>query len=338
MTFDAEKLIQEVKCRKAIWDMSSDEYSDQDLKRRQWEEITNIMCEKNLSENEKNIFGKSLQRKWKKIRRRFSKELKCLAGAKSGFAASRKSSYIFFQQLQFLRKTAVSNRTQASINEAGVLGGNEDLHLQIRSLVVQKKKKKDNENLVEVPKESIPAREDYERNRESDSDRLFLLSLLDDFKKIPDHHRLSTKIELMNVIKKAQNTMTRETQGYSQNVPEMLTAGSYGFRYGSEVSNNITMDNGQYHYRCLSQTNYGLGVYGPGTSTSNGRQYPNSIQQNHGQSPGTSSSGQNSRVHSTPFSDMQNGFMINYDDTLSATYSDISTVSQSSDVIELFDE
>lgn len=46
MTFDTGKLIREVESRKAIWHISSEKYSDRDLKRRKWEEITNIMCEK----------------------------------------------------------------------------------------------------------------------------------------------------------------------------------------------------------------------------------------------------------------------------------------------------
>lgn len=50
--------IREVESRKAIWDVTSDEYSDRDLKRRRWEEITNIMCVDSLTEKEKNEFGK----------------------------------------------------------------------------------------------------------------------------------------------------------------------------------------------------------------------------------------------------------------------------------------
>lgn len=58
MTFDTEKFIREIESRKAIWDISSEEYSDRDVKKRRWQEITNIMCEDNLTENEKNEFGK----------------------------------------------------------------------------------------------------------------------------------------------------------------------------------------------------------------------------------------------------------------------------------------
>lgn len=52
MTLDTEMFIWEVESRKAIWDATSVEYSDCDLKKRRWDEITNIMCEESLTEKE----------------------------------------------------------------------------------------------------------------------------------------------------------------------------------------------------------------------------------------------------------------------------------------------
>lgn len=57
MTFNTKRLILEVKRRKAIWDVTSAEYNDRDLKRQRWKEITNVLCEDNLTELEKNEFG-----------------------------------------------------------------------------------------------------------------------------------------------------------------------------------------------------------------------------------------------------------------------------------------
>lgn len=67
--------------------------------------------------------------------------------------------------------------------------------------VSKKKKTTDDDNLVKVLRESIVMREERERQKESDSDRLILLSLLNDFKNIPRHRKLSTKMELIVVIK-----------------------------------------------------------------------------------------------------------------------------------------
>lgn len=54
MEYMPRLLIREIESRKAISGISFEEYSDRDLKRRRWKEITNIMCEDN--ENEKNEF------------------------------------------------------------------------------------------------------------------------------------------------------------------------------------------------------------------------------------------------------------------------------------------
>lgn len=99
----------------------------------------------------------------------------------------------------------VNNPTRASIDETNVVENNdEEGNVQIRSSVIKKKKKTDDDSLIELLKQSISIREERAKLEKSNSDRLFTLSLLEDFKKIPKHRRFSTKIELMNVIKKAQ--------------------------------------------------------------------------------------------------------------------------------------
>lgn len=65
-------------------------------------------------------------------------------------------------------------------------------------------KTSDDENLDQVLKDSMTAREERERNLGSDSDQLFLLSLLGDFKNKPKQRRLSRRMELIEVIKTAQ--------------------------------------------------------------------------------------------------------------------------------------
>ncbi|KAL1488181.1 hypothetical protein ABEB36_015139 [Hypothenemus hampei] len=166
MSFDTEKFIRKIENRKALWDLSAKEYSDRDVKRRRWEEITNLMY-------------KSLQQRWKNIRTCFTRELKRRAGAKSGSTASRKSPYIYFDQLQFLRKTVENTQTQISLNKS-YIAETDDECCNIPTL-----------------------REERERKQESDSDRLFMLSLLEDFKNIPKHRKLSTRMELIDVIKRA---------------------------------------------------------------------------------------------------------------------------------------
>ncbi|GBP26207.1 hypothetical protein EVAR_74970_1 [Eumeta japonica] len=150
MTFDTEKFIWEIESGKAIWDITSEEYSDRDLKKRRWEEIMNKMCSESLSENEKKEFGKSLQSKWKNIRTSYSREVKRRAGIKSGSAASRKSPYVYFEQLHFLRPTVVINETQNSMDETRTAETNANSgSTQGERPVSKKKKTSDDHNLVQ---------------------------------------------------------------------------------------------------------------------------------------------------------------------------------------------
>lgn len=55
-----------------------------------------------------------------------------------------------------------------------------------------------------------------------------MLSLLEDFRKIPEHRKLSTKIELMNVINNEQ-MLTQDI--YNQDVTENLAAGPCSHRF-----------------------------------------------------------------------------------------------------------
>lgn len=210
------------------------------------------------------------------------------------------------------------NQTQASIDETEVVSNDEGGDVQIRSPVIKKKKKSDDDSLIEVLKESIALRENREMKKECDADRLFMLSLLEDFKKIPDDRRLSTKMELLDVIKRAQTLRLEiNNQSYSHNVP-------YIHRYGPEASSNI----GQYHHEHSVLPNYGPGAF-------RSRQYPNgySTQQNYG--PGASSSGQNRSVFTMPISDNQNTTIV-YDEGLSPTDSNVTTMTENSEILDLF--
>ncbi|CAG4936826.1 unnamed protein product [Parnassius apollo] len=135
--------------------------------------------------------------------------------------------------------------------------------IQGKRPVSKKKKTCDDENLVQVLKESIAIREERERKQVSDSDRLFMVSLLEDFKNIPKHRKLSTRMELIDLIKRAQmpfmETYNSEfgvfRQGHVDYEPGTSTARL--FRLETSVS-------GQYRHEYSTE-------YGSGNSSS--RQY-----------------------------------------------------------------
>lgn len=214
----------------------------------------------------------------------------------------------------------VNNAAQPSINEADVVESNDESNnVQIRSPVIKKKKKSDNNSLIEVLKQSISIEENSKRNQECDSDGLFMISLLKDFKMIPKHRRLSTKIELMNVIKRNQMlSLEIKNQSYSHCVPGTSTAAPYSRRCESEASNSC-----QCHHGYCVQPNYRLGAW-----NSDHHHYEHSTQQNN--EPRASSSGQNCCIYSAPVSDEPNT-MMGYDEGLSATDSNVTTETENSE-------
>ncbi|XP_050666763.1 uncharacterized protein LOC126966644 [Leptidea sinapis] len=113
--FDTERFIIEIQNREALWNQSSDDYSNKNLKRQLWLELTDIFGGENLEE--KGELGLSFQKKWKNIRDIFTRELRRRKGDKIGSAAKRKSAYIYFDQLQFLMPTLEINETSASLSE-----------------------------------------------------------------------------------------------------------------------------------------------------------------------------------------------------------------------------
>lgn len=157
------------------------------------------------------------------------------------------------------------NETQNSMDETRTAETNANSgSTQGERPVSKKKKTSDDDNLVQVLRESIVMREERERQQESDSVRLFMLSLLNDFKNIPKHRKLSTKMELIEVIKRAQmETHDSEFSPFRQRYvdyepgtsaarsyrPQTSFSGQYrqGQGYSTEYGPEIT-SSGQYRY------------------------------------------------------------------------------------------
>lgn len=106
--------------------------------------------------------------------------------------------------------------------------------------VSKKKKTTDDDNLVQVLRESFVMKAKRERQKESDSERLFLLSLLNDFKNIPRHRKLSTKMELIEVIKRAQmETHDSEFSPFRQRYVDYEPGTSAARSYRPQTSNIV---------------------------------------------------------------------------------------------------
>ena len=59
------------------------------------------------------------------------------------------------------------------------------------------------EDIFRVLKSSVQAREEREKNQENDDDRMFLLSLLNPMKKVPENMKLEVRSQIIQIIAKA---------------------------------------------------------------------------------------------------------------------------------------
>jgi hypothetical protein len=144
------------------------------------------------------------------------KEMKSGSGA-----GSCKSKYVYYKQLQFLRKDVAirdanvqEESTEDSRNEEEAqtqdTQNNVEKRFQKRKGFQTKQQNIQNETdpLVEVLNTSIEKREQREKS-EYDEDRMFLLSLLTSLKSVTPEKKMTLKINMMSLINEAMKENPR---------------------------------------------------------------------------------------------------------------------------------
>lgn len=156
----------------------------------------------------------NLQKKWRNIRDSFVKAHKAKEN-KSGSEAKKKCPYVFYDNLLFLKDTVSVNLTSSNItsnteinNEDEIVEGQHTTaHPSDSSWVPKRNKKNKNDDigreLIGILNKNLET-----KNVGDDEDRLFFMSLVKDFKKIPEHLRMQTKLDVLKVIQDAQRQNT----------------------------------------------------------------------------------------------------------------------------------
>lgn len=129
---------------------------------------------------------------------------------KSGSAAKKKIPYIFYDKLLFLKDTIFVDTTTSNVaidteknKEVVENAHNNAAHSSDYSRPQKKKKVNKNDDigreLIRILKRNLE-----KKNYEEDDDHLFFMSLVKEFKKIPDHYTMQAKLDILKVIKDAQ--------------------------------------------------------------------------------------------------------------------------------------
>ncbi|CAG9828128.1 unnamed protein product [Diabrotica balteata] len=206
---DDDLFINEIKSQKCIWNYRCETYSDRIVKNCAWTAI----CEKFVMDfdaktvKEKLEIVKALQKKWKVLRDGFNRYVSKAKKIQSGSGAHKIRQYVHYQQLSFLLalsndKADTINSLEGEIETDNVLTANSEESTLQRGRKRSSATKEDNlidqltENLNRKCKENMSTRE------VDDDDKLFLLALHGDFKKISDDYKLDAKTEILSVLKK----------------------------------------------------------------------------------------------------------------------------------------
>lgn len=180
----------------------------------------------------------TLRRKWKNLRDSFVRELKQHnSGTRTTF--KRKSHYMWFNQLEFLKDLSthkIKNELEVDTNvdDSNVV----DTIIEETDYEFDEINGTSSNETIRIEsdlKEEMGPEVEYVQNKsfietgtkEMDSDKLFLLSLLEDFKRIPEKHKMHAKCEILNIINK---TLKRS-------VPRGFTE-TYGHKYSNNYWRN----------------------------------------------------------------------------------------------------
>ncbi|CAG9790185.1 unnamed protein product [Diatraea saccharalis] len=204
MNFDTEKFIVEIKNRPCIWDSTSTDYSDRNLKIKSWDEIVDIFKEKEvMTIQEKKVLVDTLQKRWKSIRGCFTRELNRQKSLKAGTSSGpRKSEYMFFKQLLFLQKVVALREPEVTATDSDSESQQDRQMINFAKRPKTKETAPEDDKFLEALDKIIKTRKRHEMGSQ-DEDRLFMLSLVSSLKKVPPQRKMSTKIKIMTVLEEA---------------------------------------------------------------------------------------------------------------------------------------
>ncbi|XP_050424250.1 uncharacterized protein LOC126835602 [Adelges cooleyi] len=230
MSFDAVKLINEVKRRRSLWDTSHCDYANKIITQDSWNGVCRNFKEgfDSMETKENDKYLQYLQRKWKNLKISYAREQSKRMTLKSGSGSKPWTTYMYYNQLSFLStcvrnkqttsnlndndaEPTIKNEDNDSMNDSGEEHSYKETITRSRSSKKQKTQPKDTEGQLFLP---------LQKSVEEDPDRLFLLSLIDDFKQVPEDKKLDVKLSIMRIISNAKQSLQPNN---SQNLTQQKT-------------------------------------------------------------------------------------------------------------------
>ena len=143
------------------------------------------------------LSGNAFSRRWKSYRDCYSRECAKKRRESLTGSASLRKEYIYYEQLKFLGPV----KHNSVLEEETETNDCDPLDLDYPEEPSAKRRKTNRTVREEVPKQKVP-----------DPDRLFMLSLVPEMKKVPEHMKLEVKSRLLAVFTKlTSNSATNRT-------------------------------------------------------------------------------------------------------------------------------
>ncbi|KAG8443392.1 hypothetical protein GDO86_011981 [Hymenochirus boettgeri] len=225
LSLNTRLLIHEVQQRPALFNKAYPDYADKYKKKILWDEVCEVLIPEwyELNKRERAERTKEVQKRWRSLKDCFRRELTAQRKArKSGSSPCKRKIYIYYDDLLFLLPTMeakpISGNADTDDSDDESTSGQAascDIDELSQQSAINKAPKctsgKHAKKLKNVPetmadKETLTIAESLkyirEKNYESDQDedRLFLLSLVSEFKMIPLHRKTKAKIQILELL------------------------------------------------------------------------------------------------------------------------------------------
>ncbi|RVE50121.1 hypothetical protein evm_005327 [Chilo suppressalis] len=105
---------------------------------------------------------------------------------------------------EYVTAGADANEDTTAKEDVGTTIRNDDNPSSNTVLATKKRKKNSDDNNIGAQLAGVISKNLERKNLDDDDDRLFFLSLVKEFKKIPDHMRMQTKLDILRLINDAQ--------------------------------------------------------------------------------------------------------------------------------------
>ncbi|XP_022186642.2 uncharacterized protein LOC111045518 [Nilaparvata lugens] len=206
--------IAEVEKRPELWDSK---VVDKSFKKRQssWDSICEIFHDgyQNKTDIERHDMRRQLQRRWKSLRDSFTREISKMKSTSQEGCAERKP-YMYFKELVFLLDVVDCGSDTVILQQNGKVLDN-DAQSYENQPCNDRLEETHNDSTTAIPnlssKEQTKAHEKCTKKifktikkRRDDGDRLFMLSLSKELKKVPDKYKIDVKLEILQAIMRGQ--------------------------------------------------------------------------------------------------------------------------------------